>query len=94
MGFVRWVGRKAKAVVTGANNALLKCALMGGLVLGGSEIASASPPPLIPSTGINVGNYVSEAFEALGAPLGIVIGCAFALIIVQLGVKFFRRFVK
>jgi hypothetical protein len=57
-------------------------------------LASYGDPESLLNDGEVVTAFVNEAFVKLSSPLGVCIGCAFALTIVVIGVRWFKRFVN
>jgi hypothetical protein len=58
--------------------------------IGGASAADVT----LPSTGVDVGGYVSALVTNLGGVLGIAIGAGFALFAIWMGVRYVKAAIK
>ena len=83
---ISYVSKKAHAL---AKSAALKCAVVVGVV--GGLIADAHAEVTLPTTGVNVGEYITAGITGVAAVIGICVGGFIAFLIVKKSLKWSGR---
>jgi hypothetical protein len=70
---------------------LFMYALLVSVVVAGSMAMATDPAPLIPDTGTDIAEFVSEAIVAMAAVAAVVVGGYFAFLIIKKGMSWGRK---
>ena len=87
----------AGKAVTAVKDVAVKASIGIALTVGGGAALAPSATAAdvtLPSTGVDVGGYVSALVTQLGGVLGVAIGAGFALFAIWMGVRYVKAAIK